>query len=238
MTTFVLVHGAWHGGWCWRKVDAALRERGYQVFTPTLTGLGESAHLASPDIILDTHIQDIVGLLEVEDLSDVVLVGHSYAGMVITGVADKAADRLKGLVYLDAFIPKSGQSMKSIAVPGRFEMLVQKAVDAGHPTMMAPPEARYWSVIEAEDADWLNRRLTAHPINTYTQAVEYSIDLKDVGSLTYIQAAVNELGQFDKFADQVKGNPAWQYHLVDCGHEIMVDKPGELIELLADAASR
>ena len=81
-------------------------------------------------------------------------------------------------------------------------------------------------------------RVTAHPINTYTQPVEYSIDLKDVGSLTYIQAAVNELGQFDKFADQVKGNPAWQYHLVDCGHEIMVDKPGELIELLADAASR
>ena len=114
MATFVLVHGAWHGGWCWIKVAEPLRTQGHRVFAPTLTGLGERAHLVSPDINLDTHIQDIVGVLESEELMDVILVGHSYAGMVITGVAERVTDRLSALVYVDAFVPENGQSMLSI----------------------------------------------------------------------------------------------------------------------------
>ncbi|MGZ0244868.1 MAG: alpha/beta fold hydrolase, partial [Alphaproteobacteria bacterium] len=110
MASFVLVHGAWHGGWCWRDVRRVLEEHGHTVFTPTLTGLGERSHLLSPDIDLETHIADVINLLVWEELNDVILVGHSYGGMVITGVADQAKDRLRHIVYLDAFLPADGES--------------------------------------------------------------------------------------------------------------------------------
>jgi pimeloyl-ACP methyl ester carboxylesterase len=110
-TTFVLVHGAWHGGWCWKKVTPLLRAAGHEVFAPTLTGLGERSHLLTRDVGLDTHITDIEQVLEYEDLRNVVLVGHSYAGMVITGVGDRAADRIGQLVYVDAFLPEHGKAL-------------------------------------------------------------------------------------------------------------------------------
>src|SRR5712692_8234402 len=111
MATFVLVHGAWLGGWCWQRVSPLLREAGSEVFAPTLTGLGERAHLLSLEIDLETHVRDVCGVLECENLKDVVLVGHSYGGMVITGVAERSAKRLSQLVYLDAFVPTDGQSL-------------------------------------------------------------------------------------------------------------------------------
>ena len=117
MTTYVLVHGAYHGGWCWKHVANSLRNAGHEVYTPTLTGLGERAHLINPEIGLDTHVQDILGLLEYEDLHDAVLVGHSYGGMVITGVAEKCPERLAQLVFLDAFIPANGQSLIELFPP-------------------------------------------------------------------------------------------------------------------------
>jgi pimeloyl-ACP methyl ester carboxylesterase len=238
MTNFVLVHGAWHGGWAWRKVAETMRALGHRVFTPTLTGLGERAHLFSADVVMDTHIQDVVGLLESEELEEVLLVGHSYGGTVITGVAGQVAERLKGLVYLDAFVPESGQSMESMALRGRFEMMAESAVAAGTPLLVPPPEASFWSVIKAEDAAWINRRLTPHPINTYKQTVEYSNALKDVGSLTYIHATGNSLGQFDRFADHAGVDDAWHLEVVPCGHEVMVDMPEELVEMLCAAAKR
>ena len=111
MATYLLVHGAWHGGWCWRRVTDILRAEGHTVFTPTLTGLGERAHLARPEIDLETHISDVLGVLDAEELDDVILCGHSYGGMVITGVADRLPGRIKALVYLDAFVPEHGESV-------------------------------------------------------------------------------------------------------------------------------
>jgi len=111
MATFVLVHGAWHGGWCWKRVAALLRQAGHEVFAPTLTGLGERAHLMSNAIDLHTHIRDILGVLQWEELADVVLCGHSYGGMVISGVADRVPEKLRSLVYLDAFVPDNGTCM-------------------------------------------------------------------------------------------------------------------------------
>ena len=119
MATFVLVHGAWHGGWCWRKLTPLLRAAGQEVFTPTLTGLGERAHLGSPDVGLGTHVRDVAQVLWYEDLADVVLVGHSYGGLVIGGVADQVPERLRHLVYLDAFVPEHGQSMLDLGPPER-----------------------------------------------------------------------------------------------------------------------
>ena len=117
MTTYVLVHGGWHGGWCWKRVTPYLRNSGHTVYTPTLTGLGERSHLASPEINLSIHIQDILNVLIYEYLTDVVLVGHSYSGMVIAGVADRVPERVTGLVYLDAFVPEDGQSLRDILRP-------------------------------------------------------------------------------------------------------------------------
>src|SRR5207248_5461012 len=123
MTTFVLVHGAWHGGWCWRKLTPLLREKGHDVFTPTLTGLGERVHLAGPEVGLGVHVQDVASVIEYENLHDVVLVGHSYGGMVIAGVAGRLPERLAHLVYLDAYAPEDGQAMTDLVPPERLESM-------------------------------------------------------------------------------------------------------------------
>src|SRR5438874_4002154 len=130
-TTFVLVHGAWHGGWCWIKVTRLLTDAAHVVYTPTLTGLGERGHLARPEIDLEAHIQDIVAVLEAEELRNVVLVGHSYAGMVITGVAGRVPNRIASLVYLDAFVPESGRSLLSYQAPERAEAIRSSAEGEG-----------------------------------------------------------------------------------------------------------
>ena len=117
MSTYVLVHGAWHGAWCWKRVRAALEKQGHQVFTPTLTGVADRSHLASPQINLDTHIADVANLIRWEELSNVVLCGHSYGGCVISGAADRIADRIGALVYLDAFLLENGQSLHDTLPP-------------------------------------------------------------------------------------------------------------------------
>jgi pimeloyl-ACP methyl ester carboxylesterase len=136
MANFVLVHGAWHGGWCWRFVRERLKE--HQVFTPSLTGLGERRHLAGPDIDLETHITDVVSLLEMEDLHDVMLVGHSYGGMVVTGAADRVPQRIKRLVYLDAFVPENGKCLLDYVVPERAARMREEGEKVGSVT---PPPA-------------------------------------------------------------------------------------------------
>jgi pimeloyl-ACP methyl ester carboxylesterase len=123
MATYVLIHGGWHGGWCWARVAPILRAAGHDVYAPSLTGLGDRVHLLSPSVRLETHIEDVLGVLSYEDLRDVVLVGHSYGGMVITGVADRAADRVSHLVYLDAFVPRDGECL--------LDLLPEERADAG-----------------------------------------------------------------------------------------------------------
>ena len=140
MATYLLVHGGWHGGWCWRRVASILREASHEVFTPTLTGLGERAHLLSPEIDLDTHIRDIMGVLKYEDLHDLILVGHSYAGMIITAIAEQAPERLAHLVYLDACIPKNGESLIDVIGPD-FAATFHERVQAEGEGWRQPPEA-------------------------------------------------------------------------------------------------
>jgi pimeloyl-ACP methyl ester carboxylesterase len=160
---FVLVHGAWHGGWCWRDVGAALRTAGHQVFTPTLTGLGERAHLLNPDVRLSTFIRDICAVIEAEELHEVVLVGHSFAGPVITGVADLMPQRLGQLIYLDALIVQSGQSALSI-LP--LDVQTERSRTIDHEGLrMAIPSADKFGVFEPDQVAWLTRQLTPHPIN-------------------------------------------------------------------------
>ena len=144
MVTFVLVHGAWHGGWCWTRVARKLRAAGHEVHTPTLTGLGERAHLLTRDVDLDTHIADILGLFEAEEIEDAVLCGHSYAGMVITDVADRIADRLRAIVYLDAFVPDHGQSLFDLYGEDRTADARALAASDGDGWRMPPRPAAYF----------------------------------------------------------------------------------------------
>ena len=161
MANFVLVHGAWIGGWCWRPNAQALRKAGHEVFTPTLTGLGERSHLMNPGINLDTHIADIVNVFKHEELSDVVLVGHSYGGMVVTGVADTLADKIRSLVYLDAFVPESGRALVDLAPP---EPKPQPASDY----TLAPLPAAVFGA-SPEVAAFVDARTSPHPATCFVQ---------------------------------------------------------------------
>ena len=157
MATYVLVHGAWHGGWCWKRVAPLLRAAGHEVYTytPTLTGLGERAHLLSRDIDLDTHITDIVNVLAYEELTDVVLVGHSYGGMVIAGVADRVPERVAHLVYLDAFVPRDGQAVHDIFSPEFAAHLQALALAEGDGWRIPAPPAASYGVTAAADLAWV-----------------------------------------------------------------------------------
>ena len=185
MATFVLVHGAWHGGWCWNKVTPLLRKTGAEVFVPTLSGLGEKAHLAQRmdprDIDLDLHVQDVIRLLEYEDLQQVILVGHAYAGMVISGVAEECHNRIDHLVYVNGVVPSDGESMADQLAPVRgpeFAAWVRGHIDRGE-GFLAPPASpeelgQRWGIIDPADRDWMFARVTPQPAAAMAAPVRIS----------------------------------------------------------------
>src|SRR5688572_23542716 len=187
-TTFVLVHGAWSGGWCYARVAALLRARGHTVFTPTLSGQGERAHLFSGAINLSTHIADVLGVLHYERLSDVVLAGHSYGGMVITGVADRIADKVKALAYLDAFVPENGQSLFDINIPVNTQRFLDSAGAAGGLSVPAPP-ASYFGV-NAADAATVDALATPFPLGCFTEKLTLSGAYRSVQKHLYVHGTV------------------------------------------------
>src|SRR4029453_15904499 len=174
MAIYVLVHGGGHGGWCYQPVARLLRAAGHDVYTPTLTGLGERAHLVGPHVDLDLHIQDVVALLRYEDLHDVILVGHSYGGMVITGIADRAADRIGRLVYLDAANPVNGQSLIDVAGPVIESVRpFGEVVDGVELVLLpAPGAGAFYGVTDPDDVAWMDERLTGHPWACFEQKLE------------------------------------------------------------------
>ncbi len=232
--TFVLVHGAWHGGWCWRRVAPLLCEAGYEVYTPTLTGLGERAHLARPDIDLEAHIADVHMLLEAEELEHVVLVGHSYAGMVITGVADRAPQRIRRLVYLDAFVPENGKALIDYVAP---EHAARQRAQGEKTGTLAPMSAAALGLTRAEDIEWVMRRQVNHPYRTMTQPLR----LTNAESLARLpKTFVNchsATGSFDQFARRLRNEPAWQYRELNTGHDAMVIDPRATAEVLLQCAA-
>jgi pimeloyl-ACP methyl ester carboxylesterase len=189
---FVLVHGAWHGGWCWGRVAERLRAAGHRVFTPTLTGLGDRAHLIAPNVGLQTFIEDVVSTIDMEDLSDVVLVGHSYGSAVISGVADARAERIRRLVYLDSFMVQSGQSPFDQLPPDMVEARRASPIKApgsyGETFTMPAPAPSAFGIVDAKDAAWAASRLRPHPIKSYEDRLELKRPLgaglsKDLHSL-------------------------------------------------------
>jgi pimeloyl-ACP methyl ester carboxylesterase len=235
VATFVIVHGAWGGAWSWNKlVVPMLRETGQPVFPVTLTGLGERTHLASPEVSLDTHIQDVVNVLFYEDLTDVILVGHSYGGNVITGVADRVPERLRQLVYLDAATPSDGQASAD-NFPGRRQQIEEQAQRDGDgwkigPGVVPPDQP-------AEITTWATPRRSPMPIKTMTTPVKLAR-----GETTLPRAFV--YCTLDKTpgspqaerAERVKNNPRWQFFELDTGHNLHYTAPKETVAILLELA--
>jgi pimeloyl-ACP methyl ester carboxylesterase len=231
--TFLLVHGAWRGGWAWRRVADLLAGRGHKVFTPTLTGLGERSHLMSGSVTLATHVADIVNVITWESLSDIVLCGHSYAGFVISGVAEEVGEAIGSIVFLDAFIPENGDAMVDITSPATREA-IRAAADRGDLTVPFRP-ASFFGVNEKDQA-WMDRMCVPHPIATMREKIALTGAVERIAKKAYVRAADYPNPGFDAALAKVKDDPAWRCYAVPCGHDIMVDMPERLAEILEEVA--
>jgi pimeloyl-ACP methyl ester carboxylesterase len=232
--TFVLVHGAWHGGWCWQRVADRLRERGHKVFAPTLTGLGERSHLLHAGIDIGTHIADVVNVMKWERLTDVVLCGHSYGGFVVSGVAEQMASAIRSIVFLDAFLPNDGdttQNLTSTAVQDAIRAALQSGALG-----MPPRPAEFFGVNEA-DRPWVDGLCTPQPVGTFTYKIALTGARDKIARKTYIRAKNYANPGFDRAVAMVKSDPSWRLHDVPSGHDVMVDAPERLTELLLEAAA-
>ena len=229
-TAYVLVHGAWHGGWCWTRVARLLLDAGHTVFTPTLTGLGDRAHLARPEIDLALHVEDVVATLENEEVRQAILVGHSYGGMVISGAAAKVSGRLAHLVYLDAFVPEAGKAMLDYVGAERAQEMRDAARAQGDGWRLPPFSPERFGVTSQRDTEWLKRRLVPQPLRTFEQPVDA------VGGeklkRTYVYCSNPAMGVFDQFAERLRGDRKWTYHELKTGHDAMVTAAGDFAKIL------
>lgn len=233
MATFVLVHGAWRGSWLWQRVRKSLQSDGHDVFTPTLTGVADRSHLASPQVNLETHIADVVNLIRWENLDDFVLCGHSYAGCVVTGVADRVPDRLRALVYLDAFVLENGQSLHDAVPPELRDAQVQAAQEHGDGWQVPPIPAELFNVNEADRA-WVDSQCTPQSLATFQQR----LTLRNVvppEKVTHVLATDYENSPFGPFHELAE-RKGWKTRTVHSGHDVMLDRPADVVEILLDAA--
>lgn len=239
--TVVLVHGAWHGGWCWQRVLPLLHAQGLAAHAVTLTGVGERAHLLSGQIRLSTHIADVLGLIDTLELGRVLLVGHSYGGLVITGVADALLKRshatatLHGLVYVDAVTPQPGESWSSQHTPetvaARLALAAEKGAGVGTPA----PDAAVFG-LEGADRDWVNRRQTPQPLSVYQDPLHFNAVAVAALPRTFIDCVQPALPTIAVMRQRVRTEPGWVVHELATGHDPMVSAPVDLTRLLVQAA--
>jgi pimeloyl-ACP methyl ester carboxylesterase len=232
VATFVLVHGAWSGAHDFRNVRGPLRTAGHEVFTPSLTGVGERAHLASPQVDLTTHIADVVNAVRYEDLRDIVLLGYSYGGMVVSGSLEYIGDRIRHLVYLDAFVPVDGESADSYA-----GARARPRVHGIGADWLLPPPVREFD--DPQVGAWVTARRTPQPIGCFTEPVRLVRPLEDYPfTRTFIKATgeprTEPHGPFWTAADRVAGSPAWRYREIATNHMIPANRPEELAKLLLE----
>ena len=231
--TFVLVHGAWHGGWCWRRVSDLLERLGYKVFTPTLTGLGERSHLMSKNIQLATHVTDVVNHMKWEGLADVVLCGHSYGGMVVSGVAEQMAGTIGSIVFLDAFVPDNGEALADLTGAATLDLL-RAAAQKGDIGIPARTAASF--NVNEKDRAWVDALCVPQPIATFLDKMTLSGARERIAKKAYIRALNNANPGFDKAMARAKADPSWRTYEVACGHDVMVDMPERLTEILLEVA--
>ncbi len=234
MATFVLIHGAWGGAWYWERVTSLLTAQGHRVHVPDLTGLGDRQQAMSPDVGLSTHVNDVVTLFESEDLSDTILCGHSYGGMVVTGAADHIGARLRSLIYLDAFVPLDGQSVFDIMPPSRRQSMHQRTLPAPREWLITPLAAAAFGVNE-DDRAWVDSRQVPHPLRCFDEPFVATGPAPVVPRL-YVEAVGYEPRSFTAIAERLRGDPAWTVTRMSCGHFPMLDQPAETAALLIAAA--
>ena len=234
MATFVLVHGAWHGAWCWRRVARLLARDGHDVFTPTLTGLGERSHLLSPDIDLDTHILDVANEIKWQELKDVVLVGHSYGGMVISGVAERAGKAIAAFVMLDAFFSENGEALIDLTAGPVHEALLAAAKSGA--TSLPPRSAAAFKVND-NDRAWVDAQCTPQPIGCMLQKLTLTGARERIVHHAYIRATAYPSEPFDRGLAKARAQ-GWRTYEVPCGHDVMLDEPERLAAILTEVAAR
>jgi pimeloyl-ACP methyl ester carboxylesterase len=232
-TTFVLVHGAWGGGWHWRRVADRLRSRGHSVFTPTLTGLGERAHQLHAGVDLSLHIADVLGVLRYESLDDIVLVGHSYGGFVISGVAEAFPGEIRSIVFLDAFVPNDGEALVEVVQPAVQEV-IRSAQTRSDSTVPVRDAAAFR--MNENDRAWADSLANPQPIGTFFQKIRLTGARDRVAKKTYIRAVGYPNVSFDKCYARTKADPSWRTYEVNCGHHIMIDQPDWLATTLIELA--
>ena len=242
---FVLVHPAWHGAWFWKKVVPLLRKQGHLAVTPTLTGLGERSHLARADVGLDVHVNDVGNVLKYEDLRDVVLVGHSSSGVVITGVADRAPDRIAHVVYLDAFVPEHGQAVFDLVAPDRRQMmeaLVRTEGEGWFLPRFAPPAWEtivrdMWGVTATDDVRWMLDRLGPTPVGHFRDPVQRTNPAAEKLPRAYIRCRQFPNPRFDQHAAMAQRSERWRYRELASSHHAPVTMPEKVADLLMELAS-
>lgn len=230
--SFVLVHGAWHGGWCWVRVADRLRAAGQRVYTPTLTGLGDRAHLLSPAVGLETFIDDVVGTLETEALTGTILVGHSYGGVPITGAADRVPDRVAHLVYLDAMLPQNGRSILSLVAPALAAERRRQAQATSGGLTFPPPPAGAFGVEGPGDVEWLERNLCPHPLRSYEDPLRLRHPFGNGRKITYIACTRPAYPPILPMHEYARRQPGWAYRELPTGHDAMVTAPDALTAML------
>ncbi len=232
--TFVLVHGAWHGGWCWRRVADILRAQGHCVYTPTLTGLADRSHLMSAGIDLYTHAHDVINLIKWERLENVCLVGHSYAGMVISLAAESIADKLSSFVFLDAFAPDDGEDPVTLINPA-----VRAEIEAGiarGEVSRTPPPAAYFRVQTEADRAWVDAMMTPQPNGVWLTPIRLTGARETVARKSYIRAGLYPSPSFDLAMEKLRQRQGWECVTLPAGHDVMVDAPQALADTLIHLA--
>jgi pimeloyl-ACP methyl ester carboxylesterase len=230
MATFLVAHGAWSAGWSWKKMRPLLSNLGHDLFTPTYTGLGERVHLAAPEVGIETHISDILGVLQFEDLKNVSLIGHSYGGMVATAVADRVPERLSHLIYLDAFVPCDGQSMFDLN-PVEVRDRVREAVRTDGKGWLVPPNPLPPDT-GGSDIAWIIPRRVMQPVKTFEQPVRLG-NTREGPSISYIYCTRPSPGDiFRSFAQRAQKEPGWRYFEIDASHSPHITAPEALANLL------
>jgi pimeloyl-ACP methyl ester carboxylesterase len=234
MTDIVLVHGAWHGTWCWRRVLPRLWAAGHRVVPVTLSGLGERAHQLSPSITLGTHVEDVVTAVRAEECSDAVLVGHSYGGMVVTGAADRLGDAVGPLVYVDGVVPAPGECW-STGNSAEVQAQRRSAIDRfGH----LPPAPAAAFGLSGADAAWVERRQTPQPAGVYDDPLDFDADRWAARPRTFVDCTAPPLPTIDPSRHRVRSQPGWEVVELATGHDPMISAPDELAEVLLAVAGR
>jgi len=228
--TFVLIHGAYHGGWCWKHVSERLERAGHKVYAPSLTGHADRSHLLTKDLTMDVHVADIVNLFKWEDIKDACLVAHSFGGFAGSGAVDQIHDRLSSVVWLDAFKPKDGEKPLDY-ISGFSRKALEEAMARGE-AGRKPPPAKTYSVVESEYA-WIDSKLTPQPNGVTFQPVHISGKIDTIAKKTFIRAPKYPQASFDRALAECRADKTWQTFVVeDSGHDVMIDKPEWLTDTL------